>query len=291
MRGITRRCVAALTLAVSLTATGMNDASSSAEPARDSNGREDMTSVATTRLIRLPADWEVPGPAERMGGPRYFVDQLPGLAWGFAVSRPRTHTVAAGRLRLALLENDFGVYGALALGPGRRVRSGTYLLTIFGPATRVIRSLQFPRGTAFGSAATQPVSYFADYLSQDGTEVHPTTSITYSPSPTTFTLEGVAQTNSTGYNYSANLSCLVPPDVETCAGEPTEAGGLLPGVNDASAASNWTQPGALAPGTYKRLFEATSGAAGAKAAGFWLALDTAIPVPALRARSARLPRT
>lgn len=239
--------------------------------------------TASTRLITLPAEFQVPGPAARLGGPR-FLDPLPELAWGFALSRTNTHTVAAGRLRLALLENDFGVYAAVPLGPGRRVRPGTYLLTVFGPAKRVIRSLDFPPGTSIGPSMPQPFGYFADHISETGTEVHPTTSITYTPTPTTFTLEGVVAKTDIGANYSANLTCLVPPDTQTCAGEATQAGGLLPGNSDASASANWTQPGVLPPGTYKRLFEATTGSLGAQAAGFWISLDSAVGVPEARAR-------
>ena len=235
-----------------------------------------VVSRATTRLITLRSELTVPNsPLSLMGGPR-FGERLPSTVWGYAISRVTTRSVVAGRVRLALLENELEVFATPSIGPGQRVRPGTYLLTTFGPSRPIIRSLNLPHRTQLGRPVRQSYNYFSSFLSQAGTELHPTASVNYLNTAKTFTFFGLAGRTNVQLNYSSSFACLVEPTVDTCAEKivAREALGLLPVIGEGGVATAFTQPGVVPIGTHKQLFEATTGSVGAQVAGFWLALRT-----------------
>lgn len=240
------------------------------------------TLEATSRLVTMTRDYEVPNsPASLLGGPAFGMP-LPSTVLGFALSSVKSHRVLAGRVRTRFLESDIGVLASPGFGPARIVRPGTYVLTTFGPARRVIKSLELPRGTTVGPAQKHGYNYFAGHLSQTGLEVHPTAAVAYASAPRTFTVQAVASNTRLLLQYSAIVTCLVDPEVETCADKVVagEAGGLLPGIGQGAIGVSYTQPGSVPGGRYKRLFEATSGSLGATSGGMWLSFQT----PELRRR-------
>ncbi|GAA4120924.1 hypothetical protein GCM10022215_25230 [Nocardioides fonticola] len=210
-----------------------------------------------------------------MGGPA-FGRALPDPVIGYALSRLDDGRVVAGRLRLRLLEQDLGLLASPSIGGIDDVRPGRYALTVFGPASRVIPSLDLPPGTRLGTARPWSASFAGGFLSRTGTELHPTFDLRFTTTDRTFTTFGLADRADLPLAYAASYTCLVPA-ADTCAEQALrgEATGLMSitgsGGGGLSAADN--QPGELAPGSHRRLFEQVLGSLGTRIVGFWLAFE------------------